>query len=72
MGEVELKQRWQDIETAPKKDGFLAIVYCPENCKEERVMMGEYSRTRGWSIHIDAQLIDPTHWMPLPEPPAKP
>jgi hypothetical protein len=65
---------WQPIESAPKGDGFVDIVFCPDNHESERIMMGSYrrgfmGRPGHWQIHIDGQCIEPTHWMPLPAPP---
>ena len=58
---------WQPIETAPK-DGTRVILGNPNNPYGEWPFMGEFDAGK-WRIHIDGQTIDPTHWMPLPEPP---
>lgn len=56
---------WQPIETAPK-DGSDILVYHPERC-EQFVC---YYRECYWMFSPDGALAtDPTHWMPLPEPP---
>jgi hypothetical protein len=56
---------WRPIETAPKKGGFRALIYCSDF---PRIYLGEY-RGGGWSVDVDGHPCDPTHWMPLPEPP---
>lgn len=66
--------KWRDISEAPKKDHFVAIVYCPDKRDNGGVIMGEYERKTtwsagGWRIHIDGQHLDPTHFMFLPDPP---
>ena len=64
---------WQPIETAPKepRTTILAMV-------DGYVRFVSYGKTShipiyGWcladQVPEDADLCDPTHWMPLPEPP---
>jgi hypothetical protein len=63
MGEVELKLGWQPIETAPKGRRARFLVFA------DRVYVGNrYSSFAGRGFDV----LCPTHWMPLPEPPAKP
>jgi hypothetical protein len=57
---------WQTIETAPKNYASV-LLYEP----------GRYLGQGHWSNHIRCWLYDsptpggqPTHWMPLPDPPA--
>lgn len=72
---------WQRIETAPK-DGTRIILFVPNY--HEKIWIGEYKilerfehgrRTylyEGWQLGIMGSFGDktePTHWMPLPEPP---
>ena len=62
---------WRLIETAAK-DGSRMIVYCPvwgivteaHFCNEHKAWFFDNPET------IEG-LIQPTHWMPLPEPPPK-
>jgi len=61
---------WQPIETAPK-DGFYNIMVS----EGLGVYMATWSRLGplpntkfGWVTNTGFQ-VDPTHWMPLPEPP---
>lgn len=76
---------WQDIATAPKEDRVLA--YFPPSKKNPsgRVDVVYWSSTnpaeRGYWVSFIMERIDgtpwlkrnqPTHWQPLPEPPATP
>lgn len=57
--------RWQQIETAPKWDRVL-LVWMPDG----DIRIGYLSPT-GWVFHDywRVRVVQPTHWMPLPEPP---
>lgn len=67
---------WLPIETAPKEDGSVIVVYAEKGVgKKSRRVKGSFasvarrSRFWGWlSVPSDYQL-HPTHWMPLPAPP---
>lgn len=63
---------WQPIETAPK-DGTPILVACPysSGVAVENVRWIDRPRARGWRFHNygPALGVQPTHWMPLPEPP---
>jgi hypothetical protein len=66
---MTLSEQWQGIESAPR-DADLLLLYQPGD---------EYSRT-GWFDGVSGSWISydadgewpiyPTHWQPLPEPPA--
>ena len=65
---------WQPIESAPKDR--MVLVYCPwvhQVCPG--TLFSGRSRTKaGWkitfSITAEYRIVgEPTHWMPLPEPP---
>ena len=58
---------WQPIETAPE-DGTIVIIY-----EEGKAVSAFYdSSTKQWVETMDYyEVPDPTHWMPLPEPPSK-
>ncbi len=64
---------WQPIETAPK-DGKRIIVYCPklDGPKENIVSYQRNGTNFPWRADEGnlLQRDQPTHWMPLPEPPA--
>lgn len=73
---------WQPIETAPK-DGSLILLYRPDAYDWGKVTPGkweaqQYSKKPQpyWDIWLkigstrESRAWVPTHWMPLPEPPA--
>ena len=60
---------WQPIETAPKDDKQVPL-WNPDNPHGEWPYMGVWDAIRqAWTVHVDGQIIYPTHWMPLPDPP---
>jgi len=62
---ANLVPQWQPIETAPK-DGTEILVFHPE--RNEQFVC--YLKEGYWMFAPDAALAtDPTHWMPLPNPP---
>lgn len=64
---ADLERAWQPIETARKDELETVILYSPEG-----VQVGFYSDFhRCWLTSEGKDVWDmPTHWMPLPEPPA--
>jgi hypothetical protein len=62
---------WQPIETAPKDGERIMLA----DVSDGYVSSGFYDQSvwnHGWVTacdRSDADTIDPTHWMPLPEPP---
>lgn len=61
---------WQPIETAPK-DGSCVLLYWPDI---DSIATGAWYAPLGCVEHWckDCRVtycIDPTHWMPLPDPP---
>jgi len=59
---------WQPIETAPKDN--LIIGYDPVKENPIQVMKYDYG---GWGDAVYQEWsAEPTHWMPLPEPPKQP
>lgn len=61
----ELHWKWRPIATAPK-DGREILTYAHEVIRTAKLdpKLGKYR------VNAYAYLpIDPTHWMPLPEPP---
>ena len=75
---------WQPIETAPK-DGRFILIHVPQGLetgavtigaywKEEdrkagRFMRGHWDGWLGMDDDVASSWCEPTHWMPLPEPP---
>lgn len=62
---------WETMKTAPT-DGRFILAYDANsafpNMVEETTWIVQWSDGR-WRIALDGQSADPTHWMPLPEPP---
>ena len=58
---------WQPIETAPK-DGTRILAYCAGGDWQD-VIYWEASWQGAPFWCSDRTKTDPTHWMPLPEPP---
>lgn len=62
-----MKQEWQPIESAPKTSKTI-LVYCNERKNTYAVTWwNERWEYTGTSCELNQ---NPTHWMPLPEPPA--
>ncbi len=56
---------WQPINTAPK-DGTYVLVYG----RHEGVRIGKWETLfDDWEAPYEGGLLEPTHWMPLPDPP---
>ena len=76
---------WQDIATAPKDGTFVLLhvpnglesgavtvgAYWKETDREKngRFMVGHWDGWLGMDADIGSSWCEPTHWMPLPEPP---
>lgn len=76
--EAYCEMQWQPIETAPK-DGGSILVYCPNMRiygKNGNVVITYWQRhaahdpryAYGW-VGLYDDKNEPTHWMPLPQPP---
>ncbi len=71
-----LGSKWQPIETAPK-DGTRLILWGREDgVGEPRVWLGSWSTgcwyAPSWVAYehrSETEYLQPTHWMPVPEPP---
>jgi hypothetical protein len=62
-----MDMEWQPIETAPK-DGSLVLGFGPH--EQRRTYIEAIQHYRGkWTITWMDGYGEPTHWMPLPEPP---
>jgi hypothetical protein len=51
------------METAPKDDTDV-LVLCGDD-----ILVGSFCGTMWWIEQTSYEKRDPTHWMPLPEPP---
>ena len=59
---------WMPIETAPR-DGSNVLVFVPQSGEQ---FVAHHKRNMDWVYALGqfgAVLCEPTHWMPLPEPP---
>ncbi len=66
---------WQPIETAPK-DGTNVLVIVVEHPESHCVLRhqdGQWLNDEFFDVISGEQVIwyEPTHWMPLPDPPSK-
>ena len=62
--ELRLLTQWQPIDTAPK-DGTLVLI-CEYGCVYVAIFNKE-----GFCYNDEHIGFNPTHWMPLPKPPAE-
>jgi hypothetical protein len=65
---ADLAPSWRPIETAPK-DGREVLIFVG-GYYIGGVVVAEWREGSGWS-DWDADLWNPTHWMPLPAPPTE-
>lgn len=67
---------WQPIETAPKHtdqetdEDILFLGFVPHSCGGYMCVFYWNQRLEQWQNNIDGGTDKPTHWMPLPAPPA--
>jgi hypothetical protein len=60
---------WQPIDSAPK-DGSRILIYGCANCGGLTMHTARFKVERGaWIVSHNVAMFEPTHWMPLPEPP---
>jgi hypothetical protein len=60
---------WRKIETAPRPHQGILILFCPEDDTRGSVTAGYWTEHGWFGWHEDYLDFQPTHWMPLPEPP---
>ena len=61
---------WQPIETAPK-DGTSILGYWLGGQHDCAIHATKFIRGRWWATNEDFPQREPTHWQPLPAPPAQ-
>jgi hypothetical protein len=74
---ADMRERWQPIETAPK-DARPVLCWSPDAAEALDIYIGyrieddEYPDGYAYFENSSSDAVDaqPTHWMPLPEPPA--
>lgn len=61
---------WQPIETAPREN-YGRLLLCGGDLSEAEI--GHWSPLGGWKLMLafTQPYVNPTHWMPIPEPPAR-
>lgn len=62
--------QWQPIKTAPRDQDIL--LFCAK--RKQIVVAGFSEYSENWEVSYgcgadDPEIDNPTHWMPLPEPP---
>lgn len=62
------ESKWRPIETAPKQQWTWIIVYAPGEAWDLPGIVSPCQWHPDAGFCVD-ELRDPTHWMPLPEPP---
>lgn len=70
----EIAMAWQPIETAPKDGNLMILGWAGSKSLAANVDLGRWKQAHiaadAWaSIHGVFFSYQPTHWMPLPEPP---
>ena len=63
------RSEWRDIASAPK-DHFAILVYCPDNKCSFTVIWSSPGWTYFGGARFERLIHEPSHWMPLPTPPA--
>lgn len=62
---------WQPIETAPRNGTWVLLRWIDE-VQFEQISKGAFhTGYRYWHCPFCMPDLEPTHWMPLPEPPEK-
>ena len=60
--------KWRPIETAPK-DGTPIIYFDGRHCIGEAFWQDKDEHPPAWWDEANTEEVEPTHWMPLPNPP---
>jgi hypothetical protein len=63
--------QWEPIETAPTQEEFIHVVLVARDHNKRCAMPAIYDGRDWRALTIAGMMVfhDPTHWMPLPEPP---
>jgi hypothetical protein len=61
---------WRSMDSAPKDDDTPILAYFVFEKEQMIDVVWRYFGEERWGTAWDA-LVKPTHWMPLPKPPAK-
>lgn len=70
LPDIIARPAWQPIETAPK-DGTDILAYQRWEEGTERILVMRWDEKGGWRTNVHSFVrFDPSHWMPLPSPPA--
>jgi hypothetical protein len=64
-------QGWRDIASAPRDGGSLLVCWDDGDDVDAQAVAYFDEITGDWMVMWNA-VQDPTHWMPLPEPPCSP
>jgi hypothetical protein len=60
------ERQWRDIESAPRDKDAHILAY---DGRDVYVAVWQFCDLPGWRVYMDGERSNPTHWMPLPEPP---
>lgn len=60
---------WQPIETAPKDETPVLLWANTRRDREYSHWIGAFDG-ENWRDEVEGHFLQPTHWMPLPDPPA--
>jgi hypothetical protein len=61
---------WQPIETAPKDGTFILACWRSTDLNGDLPHVVSYTEGE-WRDDYGEEYMEPTHWMPLPDPPAR-
>ncbi len=70
LTDIIARSAWMPISTAPK-DGTDILAYQKWEDGPERILVMRWDEKGGWRTNVHSFVrFDPTHWQPLPSPPA--
>lgn len=67
----EHREKWEPIDSAPR-DWTDVLLFDPAYPHDHRTVFEGYfdAETEAW-LSAEGETVSPTHWQPLPEPPAQ-